>query len=230
VTQPLTPPVTQPLTPPSTQPLTQPSTRPRRRRRSQDEVRRQLLETARERFAARGYAGVSTRTIAADAATSETLIFSYFGNKAGLFEAAVLEPFSHFVGEFVDRFEAEPGNLEEETRVYVAGMYDLFRRQRKLVLALVAADAFDQDALEDKVTATFARLLAPIDDFVAREVGRRGWRRFDVPTIVRAMLGMIVSMAVLDNLFYDEPADRPHEELVVDQLTSLLVGGYHGLS
>jgi AcrR family transcriptional regulator len=204
-------------------------TRARRRRRTQDEVRQLLLDAARQRFAAHGYSGVSTRTIAADAATSETLIFSYFGNKAGLFEAAVLEPFSHFVGEYVDRFEGEPGSLEEETRFYVAGMYDLFRRQRKLVLALVAADAFDQDALEDKVTATFARLLTPIDQFVAREVGRRGWRRFDVPTIVRAMLGMIVSMAVLDNLFYEEPADRPSEDLLVDQLTNLLVGGYHGL-
>jgi len=204
-------------------------TRTRRRRRTQDEVRQLLLDTARDRFAAHGYAGVSTRTIAADAATSETLIFNYFGNKAGLFEAAVLEPFSHFVGEYVDRFEGEPGSLEEETRFYVAGMYDLFRRQRKLVLALVAAAAFDQDALEDKVTATFARLLTPIDEFVAREVGRRGWRRFDVPTIVRAMLGMIVSMAVLDNLFYEEPGNRPSEELLVDQLTNLLVGGYHGL-
>lgn len=197
-------------------------------------MRRLLLDTARQRFAAHGYAGVSTRTIAADAATSETLIFTYFGNKAGLFEAAVLEPFSDFVQEFVDRFEpgpddVQPGRLEEETRFYVSGMYDLFRRQRKLVLALVAADAFDQDALEGKITATFARLLAPIEEFVSHEVERREWRGFDVPTIVRAMLGMIVSMAVLDDLFYEEPHDRPTERLLVEQLTNLLVGGYHGL-
>ena len=203
--------------------------RVRRPRRSQDEVRQLLLDTARERFATHGYAGVSTRTIAADAAASETLIFNYFGNKAGLFEAAVLEPFGHFVQDFVDRFEGQPGNLEEETRFYVKGMYELFRRQRKLVLALVAADAFDQDALEGKVTATFARLLSPIDEFVAREVGRRRWTGFDVPTIVRAMLGMIISMAVLDDLLYEEPIHRPTEDLLVDQLTNLLVGGYHGL-
>lgn len=202
-------------------------------------MRRLLLDTARQRFAAHGYAGVSTRTIAADAATSETLIFTYFGNKAGLFEAAVLEPFSDFVQEFVDRFEPgpddpqpvnpQPGSLEEETRFYVAGMYDLFRRQRKLVLALVAANAFDQDALEGKITATFARLLDPIEEFVSHEVDRQGWRGFDVPTIVRAMLGMIVSMAVLDDLFYEESHDRPTERLLVDQLTNLLVGGYQGL-
>src|SRR4051794_25704224 len=74
-----------------------------RTRRSQDEVRGLLLSAARKRLEADGYAGVSTRAVAADAQASPSLIFSYFGNKAGLIQAAVLEPFQEFMDEAVEQ-------------------------------------------------------------------------------------------------------------------------------
>src|SRR5690606_28715789 len=62
-------------------------------RRPSAVVRGLLLDSARRLFAARGYAGASTREIAADAGVNEALIFRHFGNKVGLFRAAVVEPF-----------------------------------------------------------------------------------------------------------------------------------------
>lgn len=204
---------------------------PRRIRRTQQEVRGLLLQTARDRFAEHGYKGASTRLIAADAGASESLIFNYFRTKSGLFEAAVLEPFGAFIDDYVRQFHQGPrtDTLLDETRQYVGGMYDLLRRHRKLVLALAAADAFEGDALEGKVNATFARLLEPIENIVAGEVDRRGWQGFDATVVVRAMLGMIISMTVLDNLLFAEGTIRPPDDHVVDQLTRLLVDGYRGL-
>jgi AcrR family transcriptional regulator len=205
---------------------------PRRRmRRTGAEIRRVLLDTARERFASQGYAGAATRTIAADAGASESLIFTHFRSKAGLFEAAVLEPIAGFIDDYVLAFHQRPRSesLAVETRLYVAGMYELLRAHRRLVLALIAADAFEDDPLEGRVGATFARLLEPVERMVSGEVSLRGWQEFDPKVVVRGMLGMIVSMSVLDGLLYDDADERPADEHVVDQLTRLLVDGYRGL-
>ena len=204
----------------------------RRTRRTGDEVRRLLLETARARFSADGYAGASTKTIATEAGLSETLIFNHFITKAGLFEAAVLEPFARFIDDYVARFRDTPmtADLAAETRLYVAKMFELLRDHRNLVLALIATEAFDLDGLGHKVNQTFTRLLVPIEDMVSREWAERGWRGFDTTIVVRALIGMIMSMSVLDGVLCDPSAARPDDERIVDQLTRLLVDGYGGLS
>ena len=202
----------------------------RRARRSQDEVLRLLLQTARAQFTEHGYTAAGTRAIAERAGVSESLIFNHFDSKAGLFEAAVLEPFGEFIDEFVAAWIAAPHttDVERETRFYVTGMYRLFREHRALVANLLAASSFDQRGLEPKITATFARLLTPIEMAVAAEADRRGWT-VDVPTLIRAKLGLIISMSVYDHLFYDAPADRPADDHVIDQICRLVIDGYHNL-
>ena len=67
-----------------------------RRRRARGEPRRLLLEAATDLFNERGYSA-STRDIADRANVSETLMFRYFGSKAGLFHEAMVRPFSETV-------------------------------------------------------------------------------------------------------------------------------------
>src|SRR5437867_11553365 len=77
-------------------------------RRTPDEVRRLLLGSARSLFASRGYAGTSTRDIAVNAGVSEALLFRHFGNKAKLFERAVLDPLNQFIHDYVEEWKARP--------------------------------------------------------------------------------------------------------------------------
>ncbi|MDT7643576.1 MAG: hypothetical protein QOC67_687, partial [Pseudonocardiales bacterium] len=73
-----------------------------RKRRSSEEVRELTLATARELFAARGYAGATTRDVALEAGVTEATIYRQFGTKAALFDAAVVEPYQRFMTEFMD--------------------------------------------------------------------------------------------------------------------------------
>lgn len=52
-------------------------------------TRRRIIEAARQRFAADGYERATIRTIAADAGIDPSLVMRYFGDKPGLFVAAV---------------------------------------------------------------------------------------------------------------------------------------------
>jgi AcrR family transcriptional regulator len=62
------------------------------RRRSSAEVETLILEAVLAQFSVAGYAGATTRGIAASAQVNEALIFRYFGSKAGLYQAAAVEP------------------------------------------------------------------------------------------------------------------------------------------
>ncbi|WP_433825129.1 TetR family transcriptional regulator [Actinoplanes sp. CA-015351] len=59
------------------------------RRRDAAATRRLLLEAARRRFAADGYAATSVRDIAAEAGVNVALISRYFESKEGLFRACL---------------------------------------------------------------------------------------------------------------------------------------------
>lgn len=54
-----------------------------------DLTRASILSAARERFAADGYERATIRAIAADAGIDPSLVMRYYGNKEGLFAAAV---------------------------------------------------------------------------------------------------------------------------------------------
>ncbi len=205
---------------------------PRRERRSQEEVRRLLLEAARSRFAAHGYTGVSIRTIAADAGASPQLVFNYFGSKSGLFEAAILEPFSRFIAEFNSRRQVLPDedDVLQRTRAFVTGMFDLLREHRQLLLAVImegAREANLPSTEPNEAPLTLTRLITPTMELGHRDERRFVWEGLDLPTVTRATQGMIISIAVLDDLWYDGP-ERPPREFVIEQITRLLVDGYRG--
>lgn len=61
---------------------------PQAARRS-DATRATILAAARERFAADGYEKATIRAIARDARIDPSMVMRYYGNKAGLFAAAV---------------------------------------------------------------------------------------------------------------------------------------------
>ncbi|MER6672955.1 TetR/AcrR family transcriptional regulator [Streptomyces sp. NPDC000983] len=58
-------------------------------RRRSETTRTAILAAARERFAADGYERATIRAIAKDAAIDPSMVMRYYGNKEGLFAAAV---------------------------------------------------------------------------------------------------------------------------------------------
>lgn len=57
--------------------------------RRSDATRATILDAARERFVADGYEKATIRAIARDAKIDPSMVMRYYGNKAGLFAAAV---------------------------------------------------------------------------------------------------------------------------------------------
>jgi len=197
-------------------------------RRGPDEVRRLLLEAARALFAARGYAGASTRDIALRAGVSEALLFRHFGTKAKLFERAILDPINEFTHDFVEEWKARSGGdhtPEEISYAYVDGFYRLLSENRDLVLALVTAQAYE--SIDDLNAASpLSRLMEELEVVTRREAELRGFR-FDVQISVRLVAGMVMSMALLDEWLFPAGRRRPSRQRIVNEMVAFML---HGLA
>jgi AcrR family transcriptional regulator len=202
----------------------------RRKRRAPGEARTALMESARELFATRGYAGTSTREIASHADASEVLLFRHFGTKAKLFDEAIIQPFRTFVAEYVtlwEQYSSEDQPVEEVCGEFVNGLYKLLREHRELVVALVAAHAYEFDVVDDEqggVGNELGDAFTKLESLVVAERDRRGLNALDPPLTVRVTVGMVMAMAVLDEWLFPR-GRRPSEQRLVNEMTLYMAHG-----
>src|SRR5262245_46701588 len=100
----------------------------RRSRRSTEEIRRLIVEAARETFLCTDDAEARTKEMADRAGVTEKAVFRHFSSKAGLFEAAVVESFAVFLRDHIaawrTHFEQEQHDARPPIAAYIAGLYD----------------------------------------------------------------------------------------------------------
>ena len=188
-----------------------------------------LVEAARSLFAAKGFAGATTRDIALEAGVSEALLFRHFGTKAHLFERAVIDPINGFIRDYVEQWmvrSVSDDTLERMVRAYVDGFYGLLLEHGDLLLALISAQAYDE--IDDADGASpISRLLDELEAVPTREAERRGLD-FDVQIATRLVVGMVIAMAVLDKWMFTTGRRRPGRKRIVNEMVGMVLHGLAG--
>lgn len=210
-----------------------------RLRRTTETIRSRVLQAAQELFGERGYAGTSTREIAARAEVSEPLLFRHYGTKANLFEEAVLTPLERFIASYTERWSAETvhdGEAGDLARAYVGGLYDLLQANRGMVMATLTAHAYHYHLGEPAsagrpaarrrwpAASALDDLFGRLEDLVRRGWSEQGWPTVDPALAVRLTFGLVMSAAVFDTWLF--PAgELPSRDRVVDELTEYMLRG-----
>jgi len=200
------------------------SSRAGRSRRTGQEVRSRLISAARDVFADRGYAGASTREIAKQAEVTEVLLFRHFGNKAGLFEHAVLDPFEKFVDEWASHWSRRSPrgeSLEELARDYIELLYDFFDENRQLVIGLLAAKAHHPPTAS-RLDEMFGRLEITVREGSAQY----GFPGGDPGITVRLTFGLVLSAVLHSDVLFPS-GTPPTRDKLIDELTHYM---WHGLA
>ncbi|WP_439032117.1 TetR/AcrR family transcriptional regulator [Gordonia terrae] len=113
---------------------TQPSAKPSKRAAQAAETKRRLIEVAIEVFSEKEYEQVAVTDIAARAEVAHGLLFHYFGNKRGIYLAAVRTT----AAQLNDAFEFEQGAAPVElVRTALRQHLEYLREHRGLALRLV---------------------------------------------------------------------------------------------
>jgi AcrR family transcriptional regulator len=202
-------------------------------RRKGVEVRALILESARDLFAAYGYHKTTSREIAAAARVSERLIYFHFTSKANLFEQAVVAPMTSFMDAFVEDWRSyadTPHDLEFVARRWIGGMYDLLRQHRQLVLALLMADAYEDDvagSLSGK-ESPIAAIHALTEEIMSAEYEKRGYVAPDLRLTVRLPFATLLATAVFDGPVLAGMGRRPSRDTLVEEMVALVIHGANG--
>lgn len=193
-----------------------------RRRRPKGEPRRLIVAAARDVFNRKGYASASTREIATQADVSETLIFRYFGTKAGLFREAMVRPFVETIDRWVQRGpDPASGQItREDTTAFVGDMYNVFREHRALAALVFAADALAESEVAESGAIDDVR--AAVDRFVnyAREQAQMGGAVLDPRThdlAIRGHMAMVAGVATFGPWYFG--TRRPSQRAVIQELS-----------
>jgi AcrR family transcriptional regulator len=197
-------------------------TSPPRSRRTGEEIRARLLDAGRATFAERGYAGASTKEIAQRAEVAEVLLFRHFGNKAGLFDEAVLDPFEQFVDEWVSRWTRHGlcgDSVEEMAHDYLQLLYQFFEDNRELLVALLAARGH-HETTAGRLDGIFGRLEQTV---------REGVAEHDLPIrepaiTVRLTFGMVLSTVVHSDILFPSGVPLSRKKLI-NGLTRYMLHG-----
>ena len=204
--------------------------KPTAKRRKRGDARGLLLGAARELFTSQGFSGTTTREIAERAGVSEVMLFRYFGSKVGIFREALVVPFIEFVEDFNAKWHAGgTHDLDAETmsRRFIQDLYDLFRRNRGIVVMLWAADAqggsdLAEAGVFDEVNDEL-RVLVEIGTAEAQRRHGRTRKRQDLVT--RCTLAMVAGMAVFGKSFYGK--EVPSRKEIVDELNQAVMYGHN---
>lgn len=201
-----------------------PATVPRRPR---GEPRRLLLDAARALFARQDYRSTTTREIAQAAGVTEHLLFRNFGSKAALFREALVLPFTDFVDEFRQTWQAvvpEETDEEELARQFVGQLYDVFVEHQGLLLTLMASEVLSEEEKADAGIAEVRQAITALGQISAEGMHLRGLRSDHPDLPAHSTVAMIAGMAALRSTYFG--ARPPSRAVIVEELTQAILHGF----
>lgn len=191
-----------------------------------------LLKTAYRLFSEQGYHGTTTRQIADESGVGEPVLFRHFGSKAGLFEAAILNPFTEFVSDWAASWDRKPPvstDAQVITRSFVRGFYTVVEDHRELLRTLIAARARGGDVefarIAAEVSERFADGLRVMRRILLQHGEPRDYKNLDPPLTVAVASGAVMSLLLLDDWLFPGHERRPSKRRQIDELTQMLLHG-----
>lgn len=191
-------------------------------RRSTEEVRTLLLTSARRLFSIYGYHGTSTRDVATAAGVTAQAIYRHFGNKEGLFEAAVEGPLHGTVDGFLKDWEfigSDQSNNAAAALLFMRSVVTLLRQNRELFAAYLQGRPY-----RDVEESVLSRELGSVVERVQTAITGQGLVGVDVPVTVRCITGMLMSVVLYDDFLFP-PNDRPSDDRILTEAVAITLRG-----
>jgi AcrR family transcriptional regulator len=202
-------------------------------RRPTAEIRELILVAAQHLFREHGYAGTTTKQIAARAGVAESLVFGQFGNKPDLFEIAAVAPFRSFVDAYIASWPGMPTDAdpEELVRSFVDGFFRLLLENRRILQDCTSEGFRGGDSgianLARAVQEDFARALMRMRGVLQSDDATTHFPGIDPSLSLSAGVGMTMSLVLLDDWLFDPDSRKPGRKRILQEITSMVM---HGLS
>lgn len=174
---------------------------------SSEQTQKELLRAARVVFAQKGYRGATIAEIVRRADVTSPVLYHHFGNKAGLFRAAVLEV-ADLLRSAWDRALVDKDTLRERVDAMLVAAVDIHALDPQLAPFLIAARIEAVRHPELRSMEEYRQSAISIFEKVVADSGIEGDRRETIVNVCGAMFaGLTVIGAESAQLDYDETAE-----------------------
>lgn len=184
------------------------------------EARAAVLDHARVVFAERGYHAASLAEVAERASVSETLVYRYFGSKAGLFEESIIGPGREFVDRFLAGWEERPEEpaLEVKVRELVVALLGFVHENEGLIVAWALAESQGpREIATDGIHGQGVRRLA------AALTGRAD---ADAEMAVSLAMGLILAVVTFTDVLFAADTPNRDPERLTEAVTQFVLAGF----
>jgi AcrR family transcriptional regulator len=183
-------------------------------RRRSISSRERILAAARELFAARGFKGTTTASIARRARLNEALIFRHFPAKKDLFTAILRDKLEdERLARIIDAAECRSIPVEDAIRLVAQRFAEAFD---PVFLRLYHHSALEDHALANAFYDQFvSRFLALVEQLIARGISESGFRNVDARIAARAFTGMLRSYFLTNELFPRHALEGDPKEIML---------------
>jgi AcrR family transcriptional regulator len=189
----------------------------------EDETKQRIIQGAMQVFAQKGYAGATTREIAAAADVNEVTLFRHFGNKKALFMAAISQESPlQSVKEALEK--QLTGNYRQDLLAMGNQFLAAMLKQRKeILMSLCAAEQMPE--MREIVAQMPAQLRQVLGEYLQRQMMRGATRAMNPQMAAQAFFGMLFAFAISQGLLESTPAAQIPPEDVVAQFVDIFVRG-----
>jgi AcrR family transcriptional regulator len=188
------------------------------RRRPTEEIRGLILRAAREKFLADGYEATTTKEIADRAGVNERLLFTNFGSKPGLFDAALVGPISEVITQYLEVKHADDVPVEERLHVFIEGLYNIACDNRTVLRSVLGSTTgAGQDGPGSELFDHIGRTLH-------RSLERNGVSDYPEVDSTAAMIdlaGMVFGVALLDDMLIPRGTRRPSRARLLAEMNKM---------
>ncbi len=191
-------------------------------RASPEETRQKILQAAAQVFAERGYAGSTTRAIAAQAGVNEVTLFRHFGSKKRLFQT-MIQRNSALPGSESALREQLTGDLRRDLLILATHILALMTtRRQEILMSLAEADRLPE--MREMIAFIPAQQRQMISGYLNQQQERGLVRELDSELVAQALLGMLLTYSISLNLLPEDMTRKPLEE-VAAQFVDLFIDG-----
>ena len=189
------------------------------RRPGSNQTRQLILNAARGRFSADGYAGTTIRAIASDAGVDSSLVMQFFGSKEDLF-GAVMSITPHALSRFAEAFDGPEAGVGERVARAFLGIWEGDPADSEPLLAML------RGAMSNEQAATQLRefLEARITELPAARRDDLGETALRIALASSILVGVTVGRRIVRVPALANESAEALIHLLAPALQSILIG------
>ncbi|MDQ1371665.1 MAG: hypothetical protein QG582_579 [Candidatus Thermoplasmatota archaeon] len=187
-------------------------------------TRDRVLDAALELFGAKGFAGTTTKEIAAKAGVNEVTVFRTFGTKQGLYAAMFAE--RSLVPSIMRSVEFDLSTPLEEMMVRNVSMVLGMLKANRHMFMLMMNDVWRQPRARRTLgEVPLQRAIEFLASMLKRQMDAGRLRRMEPELAARAMIGMVQAYFLTNYLIQGMADDPERDDKVVRGFVSIFLDG-----